>query len=45
VPDGFYDDETLRTSHETLSFSFLTMSAKLIISNVIKPIETDLTGA
>ena len=35
--DEFYGDETLLTSHETLSFSLLIMSAKLIIFNAMKP--------
>ena len=36
MPDGFYSDETLIISHETLSFSLLTISAKLMIFNVMK---------
>ena len=36
MPDKFYGDETLHTSHETLSFSLLVMSAKFIIFNVMK---------
>jgi len=36
VPDEFHD-ETLLASHETLSFSLLAMSAKLMVFNVMKP--------
>jgi len=36
MPDEFYGDETLLTSHEILSFSLLAMSAKLMIFNVMK---------
>jgi len=36
MPDEFYGDETLFTSHETLSFSLLAMSAKLMIFNAMK---------
>jgi hypothetical protein len=36
VPDGFHGDETLLTSYETLAFSFLTLSAKLMIFNAMK---------
>ena len=36
VPDGFHGDDTLLTFYETLSFSLLVMSAKLIIFNVMK---------
>ena len=32
----FYGDETLLTSHKTLTFPFLTMLVKVIIFNVIK---------
>ena len=53
MPDEFYGDETLITSHETPFFSVLAMSAKLMVFNDIKPSmkpplrleqETDLTG-
>ena len=37
MPDVFYGDETLLTSHETPSFSLLAMSAKVNVFNVIKP--------
>jgi len=50
VPNEFYDDKTLFTSHETPFFSLLDMSVKIKIFNVIKlfmklpfPIETGLT--
>ena len=36
MPDEFHGDKTLLTSHETPSFSFLVMTAKLIIFNVTK---------
>jgi hypothetical protein len=36
VPDGFHGDEALLTSHETSSFSFLAMSAKLMVFNIMK---------
>ena len=36
VLDGFHGDEILLTSHETLSFSLLAMSAKLMIFNATK---------
>ena len=36
MPDEFHGDKTLLTFHETLAFSLLTMSAKIIIFNVIK---------
>jgi len=36
VPDEFHD-ETLLASNETLSFSLLAMSAKLMVFNVMKP--------
>jgi len=36
VPDEFYGDETLLTSHETPSFSLLATSAKLMIFNIMK---------
>jgi hypothetical protein len=32
----FYGDETLFTFYETLAFSFLAISAKMIVFNVIK---------
>ena len=35
--DEFHNDETLLTSHETLVFSLLAMSAKVIVFNVMKP--------
>ena len=37
VPDEFHGDETLLTSHETSYFSFLAMSAKLMVFNIMKP--------
>ena len=37
VLDRFHGDETLLTTHEIPSFSFLTMSAKLMIFNNMKP--------
>ena len=37
MPDEFHGDETLLTSHETLAFSLLAMSAKVMIFNVMKP--------
>jgi len=36
MTDEFHDDETLLTSHETLSFSLLAISAKLMIFNTMK---------
>ena len=36
MPDELYGDKTLLTFHETLAFSLLTMSAKIMILNVIK---------
>ena len=36
MSDEFYDDKILLTFYETLSFSLLTTSAKLIIFNVMK---------
>ena len=36
MPDEFYGDETFLTSHETSSFSLLTMSAKVTVLNVMK---------
>ena len=37
MPDEFYGDETLITFHKILIFSLLTMSAKVIVFNVMKP--------
>jgi len=37
VSTEFYGDEILLTFYETLSFSFLTMSAKIVIFNIMKP--------
>ena len=37
MPDEFHGDETLLTSHETLAFSLLAMSAKVMVFNVMKP--------
>ena len=37
MSDEFHSDETLLTSHETLAFSLLDMSAKVIVFNVMKP--------
>ena len=34
--DEFYDDKTLLASHETLVFSLLTISAKVMVFNVMK---------
>ena len=46
MPDEFYGDETLLTSHETSSFSLLVTLEKMKVFNVIKPsmklIETGL---
>ena len=36
MPDEFHDDETLLTSYETLFFSLLATSAKVVIFNVMK---------
>lgn len=36
VPDEFHDDETLLTSYETLSFTLLSMSVKLMTFNIMK---------
>ena len=36
MSDEFHGDETLLTSHETPPFSLLTMSAKLMVFNVMK---------
>ena len=36
MPYEFYGDETPFTSHETISFSLLAMSAKLMIFNAMK---------
>ena len=36
MSDEFYDDEILLTSYEILFFSFLIMSAKFIIFNIMK---------
>ena len=36
MPDEFYGDETLLTSHETSSFSLLITSEKMKVFNVIK---------
>ena len=36
MPDEFYGDETLLTSHKTPSFSSFAMSAKVMVFNVIK---------
>ena len=36
MPDEFYGDKILLTFYETLAFSLLTMSAKIMIFNVIK---------
>ena len=35
--DEFRGDETLLTSHETPSFDFLSLPAKLMVFNVMKP--------
>ena len=37
MPDEFYGDKTLVTSHETPFFSLLAMSAKMKVFNVMKP--------
>ena len=37
MPDEFHGDETLLTSHETLAFSLLVMSAKMMVFNIMKP--------
>ena len=37
VSDKFHGDETLLTFHEILAFSLLTMSAKVMVFNVMKP--------
>ena len=37
MTDGFHGDETLLTSHETLAFSLLVMSAKVMVFNIMKP--------
>ena len=37
MPDEFHGDKTLLTSHETLSFFLLSMSAKLMILYTMKP--------
>ena len=36
MPNEFYGNETLLISHETPAFSLLTMSAKLMIFNIMK---------
>jgi len=36
VPNECHGDETLLTSHETLSFSLLAMSVKLMLFNTMK---------
>jgi len=36
MPDKFHGDETLLISHETLAFSHLAMSAKIMVFNIIK---------
>ena len=36
MPDEFHGDETLLTFYETLIFSLLAMSAKVIVFNVMK---------
>ena len=36
VSDEFYGDKILLTSYETSSFSLLTMSAKVIVFNIMK---------
>jgi len=36
MPDKFHGDETLLISHETLAFSLLVMSAKIMVFNIIK---------
>ena len=36
MPDEFYSDETLLTSHKTLALSLLVMSAKVMVFNVMK---------
>jgi len=47
MPDEFHGDEILLISHETLAFSLLTMSAKIMVFNIIKfsiklPLRLDL---
>ena len=37
MSDEFHSDETILTSHETLVFSLLDTSAKLMIFNAMKP--------
>ena len=47
MPDEFYGDETLLTSHKISSFYILALSAKLMIFNIMKPsiklVETGLS--
>ena len=44
MPNEFYSDETLITSHETLSFSFFTMSTKMIVFNVMNKAPSTFDG-